>query len=329
MVAMTRLFLIITVFALYAVMTASIVQAAPLESGTKEPETQRSAVAGYGTQPLFATDIDLFLGQKKRRRTGGGRIWTNFYYGDTTLKPKEGGKIQPNLFGLQLGLDFTKPTGYSTFFFNINQSEIKFAPGVSSNIDNYLLGYGKFSQWGLCLFTFTGSIAYDRYEVSAGKKNEGDGLQTNFFGELGLDFKLGKWGFMPFYALHYDFLYHGNIGNSPVLIKDENAHGLNQLAGLRVNWKVFSMLELQGRTVWVHEMLDNPPPFYRARFSPVHGTSTPAIMFFGGDTGRDWAWLGIGGKVEVGSLCLFCDYDALLNERHVTHLGSLGLCLGW
>jgi uncharacterized protein with beta-barrel porin domain len=182
-------------------------------------------------------------------------------------------------------------------------------------------------QWGLCLFTFTGSIAYDRYEVSAWGNHTGSGLQTNFFGEFGLDFKLAQWGFKPFYALQYDFLYHGNLGDSA--FRDWNGHGLNQLAGLRINWRVMEMLELQSRVVWVHEMLDNPPPFYRARFSPVHGTSTPAIMYYNGNTGRDWVWLGIGGKVEILSIYLFCDYDILLNKRHVTHLGSLGLCLGW
>jgi len=324
---MPRLCAFIAVFVLLSVWATERTSAALLDSSIKEPATEHSAVAGHQSGRIFSTDVDLFLGQKRRQRTSGGRIWSNLYYGDTTLKPKESGKITPNFFGLQLGLDLTKPTGYSTFFFNINQSEVKFAPGMTSTIDNYLVGYGKFMQWGLCLFTFAGSIAYDQYEISANGNHTGDGLQTSFFGEFGLDFKLGKWGFKPFYALQYDFLYHGNIGKSPM--RDWNAHGLNQLAGLRVSWKVFSMLELQSRAVWVHEMLDDPPPFYRMRFSPVHGTSTPAILYYEGNTGRDWAWLGIGARVEVLNLHFFGDYDVLLNARHVTHLASLGLCLGW
>ena len=275
-----------------------------------------------GVPQWFSADTEFFLGQKRV----GGRIWTNFYYGDTTLKPKEGYKFNPNFDGFQAGFDLPMLSGYSTYFFNINQSKIKLAPGVSSGIDNYLLGYGRFTQLGLCLFTFTGSIAYDRYEISTAGKHNGNGLQTNFFGEYGLDFKLGKWGFTPFYAMQYDFLYHGNIGT---VIKDDNDHGLNQLFGLRVNWKAPALLELQTRLVWVHEMLDHPPPFYRARFSPVHGTSTPAIMYYGGNTGRDWAWLGIGGMFDVSILKMYADYDVLLNERHVTHLASFGLCLGW
>ena len=97
-----------------------------------------------------------------------------------------------------------------------------------------------------------------------------------------------------------------------------------------MTWKTWDKLELQGRTVWVHEMLDSPPSFYRVRFSPVHGTNTPAMVYHRGNTGRDWAWLGLGGKLEGAfNIYLFLDYDILLNERQVTHLGSVGLCLGW
>jgi len=324
---MRHIFALITVCVLLSVLTADEVSAAPLELGEKNTEFSL-----LPDQPIFSTDVDIFLGQKKRRRTGGGRVWTNLYYADTTLKPKEGYKIDPNLYGFQLGFDVAKSRGvYSTFFVNINQSKMNFV-GASSKIDNYLLGYGKFIYLNTCHFTFTGSIAYDRYEVSAARTTgTGDGLQTNLFGEFGLDFIFGKWGIKPFYALQYDFLYHGNINDhATVLLSDWNGHGLQQLFGLRLNWKATTILELQGRSVWVHEMLDNPPPFYRGRFSPVHGVNTPAIMFYKGNTGRDWAWLGLGVKLEsIFNVYLFCDYDLLINERHVTHLGSLGLCLGW
>ena len=279
------------------------------------------------------TDADAFLGQNKRRRSGGGRVWANAYYGDTTLKPNEGEKIKPDFYGLQVGFDLSKSYGvYSTFFFNINESKIKF-PGGSSTIDNYLLGYGKVLYLKMCHFALAGSIGFDQYEIAVfDTASKGDGVQANIFGEFGLDFILGDWGIKPFYALQYDFLYHGRIGqpSSGVLISDWNGHGLQQLAGLRVSWKPVHMLELQGRAAWVHEMLSNPPPFYRARFSPVPGINTPAIMFYEGKTGRDWVWLGIGTKFDAFfNAYMFFDYDVLLNARHVTHLGSLGLCLGW
>ena len=291
---------------------------------TAEGFAEIPALWSMPERPVFSTDIDLFLGQKKRGCSGGGRVWSNIYYGSTTLKPKAGWKIKPDFYGFQIGVDLEKSRGiYTTYFLNINQSNTDFG-GASSDINNFLLGYGKYYYLQICHFTLTGSIGYDKYDVSAGGTHKGDGLQTNFFGEFGLDFTLGNWAFKPFYALQYDFLYHGNIGP----IEDDNAHGLEQLFGLRVSWKVWSMLELQSRTVWVHEMLDNPPPFYRARFSPVSGMGTPAIMFYDGNTGRDWVWLGIGGKIET-VVHIFFDYDLRLNERHVTHLGSLGICLAW
>jgi uncharacterized protein with beta-barrel porin domain len=326
---MTRFFAFIAVFALCSVLTTENTSASSLATEDKKPGAEQSAASGSG--PLFSTDVDLILGQKKRRRSGGGRVWANLYYGDTTLKPKEEEKMRPNFTGFQVGFDAVRSRGnYSTYFLNVNRSKIKFSPGGSSQIDNFLLGYGKTISLSMCHFTFAGSLGYDQYEVSAGSTDKGDGLQTNLFGEFGLDFILGKWGIRPFYALQYDFLYHGNIGNLPVLVSDWNGHGLQQLFGLRLSWKITDMLELQSRAVWVHELLDNPPPFYHVRFSPVQGTNTPAILFYEGKTGRDWAWLGIGGKFEgVYNIYLFFDYDVLLNKYHVTHLGSLGLCLGW
>ena len=314
---MRHVFVFLTVFALISVLSADEVPAAPLESVGNKADFSL-----LPERPIFSVDTDIYLGQKR----GGGRVWANCYYGDTTLKPTEGYKIQPDFYGLQLGFDLAKGRGvYSSYFLNLNHSKTKFG-GASSDIDNFLLGYGSFYYMEICHLTFTSSIGYDKYEISAGGKHDGNGLQTNFFGEIGLDFVFGKWAFKPFYALQYDFLYHGNIGT---VIKDENDHGLNQLFGLRSNWKVFELLEMQSRTVWVHEMLDNPPPFYHARFSPVHGIQTPAITFFGGNTGRDWVWLGIGGTFDVSILKAYIDYDLMLNERHVTHLGSFGLCLGW
>ena len=282
-------------------------------------------------QPMFSVDVDTFLGQNTRRRSGGGRVWTNLYYGGTTLKPKQEDKIHPTLYGVQLGLDVQKAHGvYSTCFFNFNQSKTRF-DGNPSTIDNYLLGYGKFWYLQRCHFVFTGSIGYDQHKISNAGTYQGDGLQANLFSEYGLNIPLGRWGFKPFYALHYDFLYQGKIGSGGDVLKSEwNGHGLNQLFGLRINWQAKEKLTFQGRAVWLHEMLDHPPPFYHVRFSPTHGINTPAIMHYRGNTGRDWAWLGIGGKLEGAfNVYLFFDYDLLLNERHITHLASFGLCLGW
>lgn len=314
---MKHIFALLTVFALLSVFTTDDVAAAPPES--------------VGSEAMFSTNVDMFLGQTTRRRSGGGRVWSNLYYGDSVLKPKEADKIHPDFYGVQVGFDITKSHGtYSTYFLNVNQTRTKF-DGDSSTIDNYLLGCGKFFYMSGCHFVFTGSVGYDRYKVSSVDAAFGDGLQTNFFGEFGLNFPFGKWVFKPFYALQYDFLYHGSIGEqSSVLLNDWNGHGLNQLFGLRMNWQLWDRLDLQSRAVWVHEMLDHPPPFYHVRFSPMHGINTPAVMYYHGNTGRDWAWLGIGAKLEGAfNVYLFFDYDLLFNERHVTHLGSLGLCLGW
>ena len=324
-----RCFIAFTAVFLLYVLTAGGVSAE-----SPEASSSKADFSLLPEQPMFSADVDVYRGQKRRQRISSGRVWANAYYGDTTLKPKEGGKIDPSLYGLQVGFDLARSHGlFSTFFLNINQSKVKFGEQFgsgTSTVNNFLFGYGNFLYFNLCHLAFSGNIGYDRYEVSRNYDGTGDGMQVNFFTEFGLDFIFGQWAVKPFYGLQYDFLYHGKIGKSPPLYDDWNGHGFQQLVGLRVNWKPTDILELQSRATWVHEMLGNPPPFYHARFSPMHGTHTPAVMFHEGNTGRDWAWLGFGVKIEcVYNVYLFLDYDALLNGQHVTHLGSIGCCLGW
>jgi hypothetical protein len=319
---MSRVFALIAIFALFSVLTTGEISAAPLEAD----------FSLLSDQPLFSAEVDTFLGQKDRRHGGGGRVWSNLYYGDSTIKPRNEDKIDPVFYGVQLGFDLAGRHGvYSTFFANVNQSKTKIGGEDYSTVDNYLLGYGKFFYLSGCHIVFTGSLGYDSYKVTDTNTYKGDGLQANLFSEFGLNFPFGQWRFKPFYALQYDFLYHGNIRYAlDVIEKDWNGHGVNQLFGLRVTWKVLEKLELQGRSTWIHEMLDKPPPFYRVRFSPMHGINTPAMMYHRGKTGRDWAWLGLGAKLEGAfNIYLFADYDILFNERHITHLASVGLCLGW
>ena|GEM_PF-1565520 len=307
------------------ILDTRIITARPQESPSAAHHSMPHTDRQYG----YAS-ADVYLGQYHRTRLGSGRIWTNLYYGDTKLTPKDQSEnIRPDFYGIQLGLDFKQSHGvYSTYFINVNQSKTD-APEWSAVIDNYLIGYGRFIHLNACQFTLTGSLGYDRYSIDDGAGG-GDGLQTNLFGEFGLNLPFGQWALKPFYALQYDFLYHDNLGGSFAQRGHWNGHSLTQLFGTRLNWRPTHRLELQGRAVWVHAMLNNPPPFYHARFSPVSGIHSPAIMFFEGDTGRDWAWLGLGVKFEcLFNASLFGDYDVLLNERHVTHLGSVGVCLNW
>ena len=292
----------------------------------------------FSDRPYFSVEIDTFdtyLGQRRRRRGDGGRVWTNLYYGMTKLEPKDARyDIKPDIYGVQLGFDIVQEHGvYSSFFGNFNQSDIDFGKFAKAKNRNYLFGYGKYVYLAGCHFGFTASLGYDEYKVrdrTTGIQGTGDGMQTNIFGEFGIDLIFGQWAIKPFYALQYDFLYHGRIGEKGKAFKgDWNGHGFNQLFGLRVNWKPADIIEFQLRTTWVHEFLD-PPPFYHARFSAIQGTSTPAVYFYKGNTGRDWAWVGLGLKIEaVYNVLMYLDYDCTVNGRHITHFGNLGLCFGW
>jgi outer membrane autotransporter protein len=317
---------------------------AAAESAPSEPEFIPPAI--FPSPTIFSAELlpneydstgfypaDLYLGQKKRRRGSGGRAWANLYYADTTLHPRDTAKISPDTYGVQVGFDAVKQHGiYSTFFANIQQSEIA-CQGADSKIENYMFGYGKYAFLKASHFGFLASAGYDEYKVhTAGEKLGGSGMQAMLFGEAGIDILLGQWALKPFYDLQYGFLYHGRIGeaDSPEKIHDQHGHSFAQLLGMRTNWKPADRLEFQLRTTWVHEYLNEPPPFYNLRFSAVQGTMTPAVMFFEGYTGRDWAWLGLGMKFECDfNVYLFLDYDVMINAYHTSHLVNLGFCLGW
>ena len=285
-------------------------------------------------RPMFGQDVEFHLGQRRKRSGSSGRVWTNLYLASAVLHPKtETEKIRPDILGFQVGFDVVRSQlAYLSLFYNFNRSQQNLHSVLSSDIDNHFFGGGYFLYLSGCHFGFVGGLGYDQYSVrndfGGGK---GSGLQTNLFSEFGIDFSVGKWAIKPFAALQHEFLYHGRIGESPNIVQgDWNIHGLDALIGLRVNWKPLENLEIQMRSTWVHQVLDRSPPFYVARFSAVHGTGTPIIFHYQGDTGRDWAWLGLGMKFEFYyNAFLFLDYDVMVNKRLTSHLGNIGLCLGW
>jgi hypothetical protein len=317
----------IVFFAVSALFAAGLVLP-PVSASELVPLTQEPQTPFFSVDTDFTSIRDLYRGQKFRRSGSSGRIWTNIYYDMTTLKPKDAGvKFKPDAEGIQFGLDFQHGGMYSTLFGNVQSSDFSVLGG-KSKAKNYLFGYGKFFYLSGCHFGGNASIGYDEYKITArGISGSGDGLQANLFGEYGIDLIFGQWGFKPFYDLQYDFLYHGRIPN---YASDWNGHSLNHSFGMRLNWKATEFFELQFRTAWVHEFLGNPPPFYQGRFSAVHGTATPNTLFYGGNIGRDWAWLGCGIKLEcLYSMYVFLDYDGMFNARQTSHLFNAGLCLSW
>ncbi|MDR3182605.1 MAG: autotransporter outer membrane beta-barrel domain-containing protein [Planctomycetaceae bacterium] len=330
---MYRFCLLIPVFTLC--FAATSVTCADIECLPLSQEAELTAsdnAAAFEHWSMFSADTDLYLGQKKRRRGNGGRVWANLYYADTTLHPKDTAKISPETYGVQIGFDAVKRHGiYSTFFTNIQQNKIA-SQMIDSKVENYQFGYGKYAFLKACHFGFLAAAGYDEYKVYAGEKLRGSGMQANLFGEFGIDVWLGKWAFKPFYAMQYDFLYQGRIGelDSPEKLGDRHGHSLNQLFGMRTNWKPLDNFDFQVRTTWIHEYLNDPQPFYNLRFAAVQGTMTPAVMFFNGYTGRDWAWLGLGVKYECDfNAYFFLDYDVMVNAYHTSHLVNIGFCLGW
>lgn len=148
----------------------------------------------------------------------------------------------------------------------------------------------------------------------------------------------------------------GNIANNAALIFDQTTTGtysdvitetgagaLNLSVGavdtnslrsiLGGRWAWYAMKAVDGvivvpvlRAAWIHEFLDTHNSV-NARFNTTGGAG---FTVAGADLGSDWALLGTGLKLHVNeSLSVFADYDAQVNDRHVSHTGSGGLELQW
>ncbi len=297
-----------------------------------------SAAAGeeaYSLSQMFAPA--LIRGQS----TDAGRFWTDFYYAGSSLKPKEGGvKIRPDQFGVQLGFDLPK-TEYSwrTFFLSIGQSNTEIGNIADSEVNHFQFGLGKRLEWNVAkqggYVGYTASLTYDDYKIRdmfTNVSHSGSGLQANASGEAAVCWGNDQWKIRPFYGLQYDFLYHGRIGEEgSAILSDESEHSLQQMLGVRLSRNFFYTFDIQVRASWVHQYLGDTPAFFTNRFSSISGTSipTPAVPFYGGDVGRDWAWIGTGVQFDFYNWFLFFDYDLLLNERQTSHVGSMMLCLTW
>lgn len=301
--------------------------------------------SGRSFEPVFesgqskGTSVDFGIDPVYRgQKTDNGRFWTNFFYSGSSLKPKgEGRKIKPDLYGFQLGLDIPRSASIcSIYFLNIGRSNTDFEKDARSKIGHYQLGFGKRIDWGRRAYVgYTGSLTYDDYKIRdrlSNRQYSGDGVQANLSGEAALCWNGAEWSFRPFYALQYDFLYHGRLGKAgSAILGDSNDHSLQQYMGLRFTKNFQHTIDWQIRASWVHQMLKHTPPFTSSRFSSISGTSvpTPAVPFFDGNIGRDWAWLGTGVCFDFYNWYLFLDYDLMINGRQNSHVASLFICLTW
>ncbi len=337
----TRFKTALTALAVFCVLAFWMESATAGNSVTVRPQSL-SGLFGVKAEDtsLLGKKIDVEFGPGpvfRGQKTDNGRLWTSFYYSGSALEPKDADvKIRPDLYGFQLGLDIPKTkTVCSNYFMNIGRSNTDFDSDARSKVNHYQFGFGKRIDWGMGYIGYTSSLTYDDYKIRdriSNKQHSGDGLQANISGEAALCWGGDTWKFRPFYGLQYDFLYHGRLGKAgSAFMSDSNDHSLQQFIGLRFTKSFFYSIDWQLRASWVHQMLGHTPPFFSTRFSSISATGvpTPAVPFFGGDVGRDWAWLGTGVQFDFHHWYLFFDYDLLVNGRQNSHIASMLICLTW
>ena len=201
--------------------------------------------------------------------------------------------------------------GYST------QSVDLIAASSTSDINSGQLGmfFRRVDAFGY--FLLAGAVAYDSYDTARSTATGtavGDyaGLQSSAFLERGWSFYHRGIVLEPSLALQYTWLRQNNYvetgaGANNLTFSEATADSLRSIVGIRLSRPICTRIglftpELRGH--WMHECLDGTTSVIITAAGPP-GTST------GVDLGREWAMVGGGITLDIGSaVSLFANYDA-------------------
>lgn len=268
------------------------------------------------------------------------QIWGDYYIGKGEIEPK--GTPEPLSFdnsinGAQLGINLGLGSGMlATAYYNYDKNKLSSdaVPGKRTPFTNdaqtHLGGFGlRYNTQGF-FFSLLGTAGLDDYELLSRNGETclnydgwqaGGSFETGYFMRTG-----GMFTLKPFGNLQYNYIKADGIDYTAFRHKDDKfkADALFQTLGARIDAEL-ALVTLQGRFGWVHQYLKSAP-INNYQFSRTAGTFTPTQSFFEGSTSSDYFWGGAGVKVSLlGTIAASFDYDVLLNCRHTTHLGSVGL----
>ena len=266
------------------------------------------------------------------------QVWGDYY--------ASGGKIRPDGTDLELDQNFdgwmlggTVGLGSALSLMGYyNQQTHKIAYNSATNKAKARLGGlgGRFNVAGF-YFTLLGCYSDDLYTLEEdGGENRSldyDGWQATGLFESGYEWptEQGLFVLTPFSSIQYSTLKHDAIDRGAFTKSDDSVEytALYQTLGSRIDLNCIPMLGLQGRLGWIHQYKADCP-ISNYQFSRVPGTITPTMAYDIGTGGINWFWCGIGGKLsflKVASVTL--DYDVTMNQHQVTHIGSVGVLVGF
>lgn len=266
------------------------------------------------------------------------QIWGDYYASGAKLRPDETDwDISQKFDGWMLGGTVGLGTALSISGY-YNQQKHNITYDNATNKATARLG-GLSIRYNLAGFYFSllGCYSDDIYTLvedgGEGRSLDYDGWQATGFFETGYQWETagGLFVLTPFSNIQYSTLKHDAIDRRAFTKGNDSADydALYQTLGARIDLNWLSMLGLQGRLAWVHQYRDESP-ILNYQFSRVPGTITPTMTYDIGTGGRNWFWCGIGGKISVLKVAsVTLDYDVTMNNCQVTHIGSVGVLVGF
>ena len=304
------------------------------------PKTAAATVEQTADGLRFSQDV-ILRGSLGMDACRAFQIWGNFYAGGGNIKPDGfGEKIKHDLDGTQLGLTLGLGNAFSlSGYYNYNDSSAKYN-GAKNSTSTHLGGLGLRYNLSGFYFSLLGNYGDD---CSTLKETDGDhrsldydGWQATGFFETGFQWPTSGRLFVltPFSNFQYSSMEFDGFNRAQFTTtgKSVSYDAFYQTLGSRIDLNLpgCGMLGLQGRLAWVHQYLGEAAPINNYQFGRIPGTLTPISAFYEGNGGRDWFWGGIGAKLSLFNLLsATLDYDVLLNAHQTTHVGSVGLMIGF
>lgn len=268
------------------------------------------------------------------------QVWGTFYAGGGKIKPLGfTQKIDQDLDGAMVGLTLGLGSAFSfTGYYNYHDTATECA-GTKISTDTQLGGIGLRYNVSGFYFSLLGNYGDDGSTLRATEAEDAldfDGWQATGFFETGFQWPTSGRLFVltPFSNLQYSTVEFDGFDRSRFALTGDKTQydAFYQTLGSRIDLNLpgCDLLGLQGRLAWVHQYLSDAAPISNYQIGRIPGTITPTSVYYEGNAGRDWFWCGAGLKLSLFNLLsATLDYDILLNERQTTHLGSVGLLIGF
>lgn len=267
------------------------------------------------------------------------QIWGNYYTGTGEISPaNQTFEMDNELNGVIVGLSIGFGKAFTlSGYYNRNNASVDYNQRenqTTTNLGGLALRYNTSGFY----FSLLGNYGDDSSEL---KRDDGlgsldyDGWQATGFFETGFNWPTPGRLFVltPFSNFQYSTVKYDSFNRSALTLTGETT-GLDafyQTLGSRIglNLPGLNMFDIQGRMAWIHQYL-NEVPMSNYQIGRVAGTITPTTVFYDGQAGRDWFWGGAGLKISLGSMfSAAIDYDVLVNGYQTTHIGSVGLLVGF